>query len=123
VTVSKYDRLVVIGTSISVSGTIVANGRLVDSDSQDIHWASNYASLEAGTGLTMTLPFTGTVINAHTRNGPYELRDLYVYHTGDPEQGVSVAEVHTTTAYNYWDFEGGMRVYLPALLKRYASGW
>lgn len=121
---SKYDRLVVvIGVSPGVSGTVVASGRLLDSGGQEILWSTNNASLEAGTGLTVTLPFSGTVINASARSGPYVLRDLYVYNTGDPEQGVSAAQAHTTAAYNYWDFQGGMRVYLPALLRERSGGW
>ncbi|MDP2936778.1 MAG: hypothetical protein Q8O86_09845, partial [Dehalococcoidia bacterium] len=120
----KYDRLVVvIGVSPSISGTVVASGRLLDSSGREILWSTSNASLEAGTGLTVTLPFSGTIINASTRSGPYVLRDLYVYHTGDPEQGTSAAQAHTTAAYNYWDFQGGMRVYLPVLFRQRSGGW
>lgn len=120
----KYDRLVlVIGVSPSVTGTVVASGRLVDSGGQEIQWASSYASLGAGTGLTITLPFTGTVINASGRNGPYTLRNLYVYSTGDPEQGASVAQAHTTAAYSFWDFQASVRVNLPMIFLEHRDNW
>jgi hypothetical protein len=101
------------------AGVIVAQGRLVDSTEQEIEWIENYIEMDAGTAQIITLAFTGELIFANRRNGPFELRDLLVYHTGDPGQGVFVSQAHTTAAYSYLDFEGISKVYLPLILKNY----
>ncbi len=100
------------------SGVIVAQGRLVDSTGQTIEWAESNTEMTAGTVQTITLSFTGNLIFANRKNGPFEIRNLIVYHTGDPGQSVSVAKAHSTAAYSYLDFEGASRVYLPIVLRR-----
>lgn len=98
------------------AGVIVAQGRLVDSTGQEIEWAEKNTQMDADTAQVITLSFAGKVIFANGRNGPFELRALLVYHTGDPGQGVFVSQAHATTAYSYLDFEW-LRLYLPLILR------
>jgi len=103
------------------SGVIVAQGRLVDSTGQTIEWAESNTEMTAGVLQTITLSFTGQLILLNGRNGPYELRDLLVYHTGAPEQGAFVLRAHTTVSYSYLDFER-LKIYLPMVLRNSGGG-
>lgn len=117
----RYDYLNIdISTIPGDAGVIVAQGRLVDSTEQEIEWVESDTEMDAGTAQTITLSFTGELIFANGRDGPFELRDLLVYHTGDPLQGVSVSQAHTTAAYSYLDFGGASTIYLPIIMKNYA---
>ena len=77
--------------------------------------------MSAGVLQAVTLSFTGQLILANGRNGPYELRDLLVYHTGDPGQGAFVSQAYTTASYSYLDFER-LKVYLPMVLRNSGGG-
>jgi hypothetical protein len=98
------------------SGIIVAQGRLVDSLGQTIEWVESNTEMSAGVVQTVTLSFTGQLILANGRDGPFELRDLLVYHTGDPGQGAFVSQAYTTASYSYLDFER-LKVHLPIVLR------
>jgi hypothetical protein len=102
-------------------GVIVAEGRLVDSTGHEIEWAENNTEMDAGTVQTITLSFAGEPIFVNRRDGPFELRDLLVYHTGDPEQYISVSQAHVTAAYSYLDFERAVGICLPLILKGYTG--
>jgi hypothetical protein len=104
---SLYNQLVIeVGFFSSNDGVVVAIGRLVDSTGQEIGRATNNVQVTAGTSQIIALSFDGAPIRANRRNGPYQLRDLYVYNTGDPGQGAYVALAHTTAVYRYAQFDG-----------------
>lgn len=112
-----YDHLIV---DVSVvpgdTGLIVAQGRLVDSAGNEIEWAAANTPMSAGAAQVISLTFTGRLIFENGHNGPFELWDLLVYHTGDPEQAASVSNAHSTASYRYIMFEGASRLYLPCVL-------
>jgi len=79
-------------------------GRLMDINEKEIVWAENTAYLEADEPQVIQLNFDGATIYNHGVDGPYSLRDVYVYHTGDPTQPDYVYEAYTTSAYSYLKF-------------------
>ena len=106
-----YDYLVIeIGVFPDNDGLIVATGRLVDSLGQEIEWVTNHVEMTGGSEQKIALAFNGKRIHAHGVDGPYELRDLLVYQTIDPNQSAYVSLAHTTNAYNYEDFPEGLLV-------------
>lgn len=115
----KFDVLKVgVGITPGDAGVIVVQARLADKDGQEIEWVESNEQLEAGSEQTVTLSFDGALIGAHGVDGPYEVRDLIVYHTGDPTQDYAVSLAHTTKAYRVTEFEGGSyQVYLPLALR------
>jgi len=87
-------------------GNVVASARLMDSNGEEIIWASNTAWLDAGLPQNIQLNFDGRYIYGNMVAGPYYVRDVYVYHTGDPTLPDYVYDAHTTAAYGYTEFEG-----------------
>ena len=85
-------------------GYCVIKGRLMDTNEQEIVWAENTAYLEADQPQIIQLNFDGETIYNHGVDGPYYLRDVYIYHTGDPAQPDYVYEAYTTNAYRSLQF-------------------
>ena len=115
-----YDLLnIAVGVSAGNNGFVVAQGRLMDSNGHEIQWVEQTVPVTAGVAQSVTLPFSATLIVANGQDGPYYLRNLLLYHTGDPLQALSVANAYTTAAYHYRDFlPAGPRVlYLPVVAK------
>ena len=94
-----------IGVISSADGNIYANGRLVDSFGNEIQWASGYANVVANTPQMISIDFDGRLVYANMKNGPYFLKNLNVYHTGDPSQNVYEDDAYTTGTYAYTDFD------------------
>jgi hypothetical protein len=88
------------------AGNVVVSARLMDSGGEEIIWATNTAWLDAGLPQNIQLNFDGRYIYGNMVDGPYYVRDVYVYHTGDPTLPDYVYDAHTTTAYSYTEFEG-----------------
>jgi len=102
-----FDNLTVeVGVILASEGHCVATARLVDKNGEEIVWASNTTWLEANKSQIIQLNFDGRSIGKHGVDGPYYLKDVYVYHTGDPTQSDYVCDAYTTNFYNYTDFEG-----------------
>lgn len=92
------------------SGVVMVQGRLVDKNGGDIQWAETDAAVSAGVMQTVTLPFSATEILANGVDGPYELRSVLIYNTGDPSQGVTDLPAYVTGGYRHTDlsiFIGG----------------
>ncbi len=92
------------------SGVVIVQGRLVDKNGGDIQWAETDAAVTAGVMQTVTLPFSATEILAHGVDGPYELRNVLIYNTGDPSQAVTDLPAYVTAGYRHTDlsiFIGG----------------
>jgi len=87
-------------------GNCFADVRLVDMNGKEIAWASNTSHLIAGKPQNMQLDFDGRYIYWNKVNGPYCLRDVYVYHTGDPNYPDYASNAYNTSAYLYSDFQG-----------------
>jgi hypothetical protein len=99
---------------------IFAIARLVVPDGANIAWAKNYTYLKAGQTGKITLFFNGADILTQQKNGPYQLRDLFVYHSGDPEQGLYIDFPLNTQPYNLSDFEpfdNYFNIILPLILR------
>jgi hypothetical protein len=85
-------------------GYTVIKARLMDTNGGEIVWAENTAYLEANVPQITSLNFDGKAIFSHRVNGPYYLRDVYIYHTGDPTQPDYNYEAYVTADYGYWEF-------------------
>jgi len=92
-----------VGVFMAKPGYCFIKARLMDVNGEEIVWAENTTWLDAGEQI-IQLHFNGTTIYEHGVDGPYYLRDVYVYHTGDPTQSDYVYETYTTKAYSYLDF-------------------
>jgi hypothetical protein len=92
---------IVVSVQSGNSGYVVAQGRLVDKNGKEIAWTEQNTPVEAGVVAQVTLAFSATQIAANGVDGPFTLRNLLVYHTGDPGQAVEVEEAHTTAAYDH----------------------
>ncbi len=96
-----YDSLVIeIGVLPDNNGLIVATGRL----GHELKWVTNSVEMTGGSEQQISLAFDGKLIRANKVNGPYELRDIMLYQTGDPNQKIFESLAHTTNAYSYEDF-------------------
>ncbi len=87
------------------AGNVVASARLMDSSGEEITWANNTTGLEADQPQNIQLNFDGRYVYGDLTNGPYYVKDVYVYHTGDPTLPDYASDAHTTDAYNYSEFE------------------
>ncbi|MFQ5456418.1 MAG: carboxypeptidase-like regulatory domain-containing protein [Nitrospirota bacterium] len=86
-------------------GNVVVNGRLVDNEDEEILWTSNVSYLSAGQSQIIRLNFDGRYIYGNMQDGPYYLKDVYIYHTGDPSQTDWESDAYTTSDYDYYLFE------------------
>ncbi|MBL7118056.1 MAG: carboxypeptidase regulatory-like domain-containing protein, partial [Candidatus Syntrophoarchaeum sp.] len=101
-----FDNLTVdVEVILASEGNCVINARLMDTSGEEIVWTSNTSWLYADQPQTIQLNFDGRYIYGNMMDGPYYVRDVYVYHTGDPTQPDYVHDAYTTAAYNYTNFE------------------
>ena len=101
----SYEYLTVdAGVMLSDSGFVIIKARLVDTQNKEIAWAENIAKLKEGTPQVIQLNFRGDSIYKHGVNGPYYVKNVYVYHTGDPSQPDYVVDAYTTPAYQFTEF-------------------
>jgi len=114
----KYEKLV-IGFSVTLgdSGVLGTQVRLTDSAGETIQWLEGFQSLPSGTS-NVYLYFDGETILNRGLDGPYQVRDLLVYHTGDPGQSQSLALAKTTGAYLATDFEAAANVLFLPMVER-----
>ena len=78
---------------------------MVDANNETILWSSTIEFLQEGIEQPLHLKFDGRYIYGSLKDGPYHLRDLQIYHAGDPEQNIDVIDAYTTQEYSYQDFE------------------
>ncbi len=101
----KYDTLeVLVKADVVDSGSYDVNGRLLDSQGNEITQAQANVWLDAG-ARDITLSFDGYDISAHRKRGPYTVADFSIYPTTGGGSGVSVITLHKTAAYRATDFE------------------
>jgi hypothetical protein len=101
-----YNYLTVdIGAKVAADGNCFIYARLMDINETEIVWASNVTFLYANQTQTIQLNFDGKFIHENMVDGPYYVRDVYIYHQGDPTQSDYVYDAYTTNAYNYTEFQ------------------
>ncbi|MFA5973838.1 MAG: rhodanese-like domain-containing protein [Lentimicrobiaceae bacterium] len=93
------------GVTLSDSGYVIIKAKLEDMNGAEIVWAENIAYLHADIPQVVLLNFDGRAIFKHKVNGPYYLKNVYIYHTGDPSQPDYVANAYTTSSYLYTEFD------------------
>ncbi|MEA3514211.1 MAG: PKD domain-containing protein [Nanoarchaeota archaeon] len=99
-----YDYLTIdVGVDMVTQGHCYVKARLVDSLGKDIAWADNKLWLAQGQ-QTIQLHFNGSEILENEMDGPYYLKDVLVYHTGDSSMFNYIKDDYTTGAYNYTMF-------------------
>jgi hypothetical protein len=98
------------------TGYYTANGRLMDGEGHEIIWASaNSIYLVGGTPKYIPLNFDGIGINRSGANGPYYLKDLYIYNNYNTSQSANVLNAYATKYYNFEDFESILNTSIPGI--------
>lgn len=98
-----YDYLTIeIQIVVQIAGSYEANARLIDSNGNEIIWASTSTYLDSGTPQTIQLNFDGRYIFGNGVNGSYYVKDLSIYYS---TMSFYVTDVYSTSAHNYTDFE------------------
>jgi hypothetical protein len=109
-----YDYLTVeVEVIVANAGNYALNARLMDKNGKEIVWAAASSSLPADVPQLIQLDFDGLSINKHGADGPYYLRDVYVYNIADVGQSDYVYDAYTTSYYDYTDFETILNTDLP----------
>jgi len=85
------------------NGVVIAQGRLVDKNGQEIQWVETNVTVTAGVIQTATLPFSATQVLSHGVDGPYVLKNILIYHTGDPNQAIVDLPAYVTSGYRHTD--------------------
>ena len=85
------------------NGVVIAQGRLVDKNDNEIQWVETNVAVTAGAVQTVTLPFSATQILSHGVDGPYVLKNVLIYHTGDPSQAIADLPAYVTAGYRHTD--------------------
>lgn len=99
----QYEYLdVQLGVDLLTSGFYRWSARLVDAAANEIALDGGAASFGTGAG-TLTLRFDGTAIGANGADGPYFVRNLIVFGSGE---SLIVDDPFTTQAFLASDFEG-----------------
>lgn len=100
-----WDKLTItVGVEVLSSSSFNLNGRLIDSNGEEISWATTEnTSLGAGVH-TLCLSFTSDDIRSHGVNGPYTLADLQFYDVYDTSRYVWESEAYNTYPYNVLKF-------------------
>ena len=84
-------------------GVVIAQGRLVDKNDNEIQWVETNVAVTAGVVQTVTLAFSATQILSHGVDGPYVLKNVLIYHTGDPSQAITDLPAYVTAGYRHAD--------------------
>lgn len=118
-----YDNLTVCAAVLTTdSGRCVLHARLVDQNGKEILWAKNAADvtgclynfgvddlksdeMKACIPNTICINFSGEYINANQEDGPYEVSDVFVYHTGDVFVPDYARKPAKTAEYGFTQFE------------------
>jgi hypothetical protein len=87
------------------SGTVTGNAVLTDGTDEDIQWASGSVDCQDGDTCRLEIQFDGLTIFNHGQDGPFHMKNLMVYHSGDPGQMYDDTSVYTTSVYLAADFE------------------
>jgi len=101
-----YDFLQVdIGVVSSRSGVLLGTADLYDRSGNKITSANGYLEVNAGDTVFFPLQFDGRYIYGNLRNGKYQIKNVYIYHSGDVYKGERIAKLGFTDSYAYTEFE------------------
>jgi hypothetical protein len=84
---------------------LLANMDLHDKNGRYIATGTGFVDVSEGVPVSLPIRFDGRYVYGNLRDGPYEIRDLYVYYSGDVANGVRVGHVGETAEYDNEDFE------------------
>jgi hypothetical protein len=102
----KFDELrYTTGVVATLSGNVVASAFLHAPSGELIGHSTAAVAAVAGVPTSITLSFDGRRIYGKAENGPFQVRNLLVYQTGDPTRSVQLAAAHTTASYLASAFE------------------
>ncbi|MGE5430368.1 MAG: T9SS type A sorting domain-containing protein [Syntrophomonadaceae bacterium] len=87
------------------AGYIIAMGQLKSSDGERICWTSGRELLPANEKGNVKLKFDGRMIYGNLSDGPFDLKNLLIYHSGLPEETISIENAYKTSDYKYLNFE------------------
>lgn len=100
-----YDSMTIgIGIELTETSNYSWNARLEDQYGGDIGWSSSSGNLEAG-ARTIDLTFEGLAICGHGVDGPYFLRDLYIYSLDQYGNDALMHDIYETAYYPFDAFE------------------
>lgn len=85
---------------VTNAGNYALNARLMDKNEDEIVWASTTKWLVADQVQTMQLNFNGPSIYNHGVNGPYYVRDVYVYNMSNTGLSDYIYDAYVTQ--NHW---------------------
>ncbi|MCU7513908.1 MAG: T9SS type A sorting domain-containing protein [Ignavibacteria bacterium] len=87
------------------SGYVVAMGQLMNSEGESVCRASGRDFLPANEKGNVRLKFSGRMLYGNLSDGPYDLKNLLIYHLGIPEESISIENAFKTSDYKYLSFE------------------
>jgi hypothetical protein len=87
------------------NGVVIAQAQLADKNGAEIGWSSASVPVTNSVPATVTLVYSASQILTHGVDGPYLVRNLLVYHAGDPTQDVTVDLAHITAPYNHTNLQ------------------
>ncbi|MGE5400126.1 MAG: T9SS type A sorting domain-containing protein, partial [Ignavibacteriales bacterium] len=87
------------------SGYVVAMGQLANSEGESMCWSSAQKFMKGGEKAYINLMFDGGKIYGNLSDGPYELKNLLVYHSGLPQESINISSAYKTSDYKYISFE------------------
>ncbi len=90
--------------NLSDSGYVIIKAKLEDINGDEIVWAEKIEYLKSDTTQIVRLDFDGLAIYNHGVNGPYSLKNVYGYHTGDPSKPDYIEDAFTTRPYSHTTF-------------------
>lgn len=116
----RFDSLTIqLQVYAALAGTYHVNGRLVDSQGDEIAWSSSVFDAFGEGSYKVNLVYIGSEIGYHGVNGPYTLEDVSIYRS-DGGVLVTLPLAYTTQAYSFTQFEQGFyRIYMPSSMHTY----
>lgn len=88
------------------TGYVTLQGTFVDQNGNLILVRQMNAMMTKGQTIDFVIPLTGYSIIKVQANGPYTLREIYLFHAADTAQYVFDDALYTTPTYTFQQFEG-----------------
>ncbi|RLB88377.1 MAG: hypothetical protein DRH10_07685, partial [Deltaproteobacteria bacterium] len=89
--------------NVTTAGNFTLNGGLYDGEGDEITWISNLTYLHSGI-QTIQLNFDGLTIGEHRKNGPYAVKNLFLFDENGTQVGYK-DDAYITFVYNFTDFQ------------------
>lgn len=94
-----------VGLHLSDSGYVVVKALLADKNGQEIDWAESTKFLKEDTIQSIRLNFDGISILENQTDGPFSIKNIYAFHTGDPSKADFNENGYSTIEYSYLNFD------------------